>query len=242
MKPPHLILGPQGLIEEKKDGWALLYRIGAFCAIFSVSIIPVQIVVFLLSPPPEDAAGFMALFQEDILMGLLSMDLLYLVNNVLGLILFPALCLSLWKVDKSWSLIALLLGLFGSASFFGSNTAINFPYLSQQFEAAAGKDQSLYLAAGEAMMGLYKGTPYHIHYILGSLSLIILSFLMFRSPQYGPVLAWVGIITNVVALGLYIPEIGVYLSAFSALGYGIWFAWIAVLLLRISKKGGIELG
>ncbi len=68
------------------------------------------------------------------------------------------------------------------------------------------------------MMGPYKGTPYHIHYILGSLSLIILSFLMFRIPHYGPALAWLGIITNVMALGLYIPKIGVYLSAFSALG------------------------
>lgn len=59
-------------------------------------------------------------------MGLLSTDLLYLVNNVLGLILFPALCLSLWKVDKSWSLIALIMDLFGSASFL-----IPIPHLHQ---------------------------------------------------------------------------------------------------------------
>jgi hypothetical protein len=45
---------------------------------------------------------------------------------------------------------------------------------------------------------------------------------MLRSKTFSKALAWVGIVTNVVVFGLYVPEVGTYISALSAVGYVIW--------------------
>jgi hypothetical protein len=42
----------------KRDNWSLLYNIAGISAILSVAIIPMQIVFFIINPPPETANGF----------------------------------------------------------------------------------------------------------------------------------------------------------------------------------------
>ncbi len=223
-------------VKKSQDNWALLYKIAGVSAIFSVSIIPAQIILFITNPPPEIASEFIALFQENSLLGLMSMDFLYLINNIIGLVLFPALCLSLWDTNKSLIIIALMLGVFGSSSFFVSNTSLNYLYLVQQYsESVTEAERSVYITAGEAMLALYKGTPYHMHYILGTISLLILSFLMLQSDHYKRSTGIIGLATNVIACGLYIPEVGAYISAFSAIGYIIWFSLIARRFFILSR-------
>jgi hypothetical protein len=75
---------------------------------------------------------------------------------------------------------------------------------------------------------MFAGTAYNVHYVLGSASLLISSFLMLRSSIFGRGTAYVGIVTNLVVFGLYVPIIGVYLSLLSVVGYLIWnilLAW-----------------
>lgn len=224
-------------LEKNGNNWSLFYNIAGVCAIFSVLIIPVQIVLFILSPPPETAIEFISLFQKNIYLGLASMDFLYLINNALGLVLFPALYLTLRKTNKSLATLALIIGVFGSASFFVSNTSINFLYLTKQYTAAVTDAQkSIYIAAGESMMSLYQGTAYHMHYILGCLSLLIFSFLMVKSGLYKRSMGVIGIVTNLIAFGLYVPEIGVYISTFSVIGYAIWFTLIAKQFFILARK------
>lgn len=223
-------------IIEKRDNWGLLYRIAGIAAVLSVAIIPIQIVFFIVSPPPETVIGFFSLFQKSIFSGLIALDLLYLVNNALGLVLFPALCISLRRINKSMVVIALILGVAGSASFFISNTAFNMLHLYNQYmEATTEIQKSIYIAAGESMLAIYQGTAYHMHYILGSLSLLFLSMIMLNSKIYKNSTAAIGIVTNIVAFGLYIPKIGVYISASSALGYGIWFILIAIRFFKLAQ-------
>jgi hypothetical protein len=107
--------------------------------------------------------------------------------------------------------------------------------LSDQYAAATGADKATYLAASEAILSLFHGTAFHTHYLLGSTSLLISSFLMLRSDLFGRATAWVGIVTNVVVLGLYVPVIGVYLSLLSVVGYLIWYALIARSLVRLVR-------
>ena len=92
--------------------------------------------------------------------------------------------------------------------------------LSDLYAAATTDAQrAIYLAAAESTLALFHGTAFNAHYILGSTSLLISSFLMLRSEVFGKRTAYVGILTNVVVFGLYVPTIGVYLSLLSVVGY-----------------------
>jgi hypothetical protein len=78
---------------------------------------------------------------------------------------------------------------------------------------------------------------YHAHYILGSASLLISSFLMLRSEMFRKATACVGIAANIVVFCFYIPEVGVWISLLSVVGYLIWYILIARGLIRLGWSG-----
>ena len=83
------------------------------------------------------------------------------------------------------------------------------------------------------MLAHFHGMAYHVHYVLGSASLLISSFLMLRSELLSKATAYVGIASNIVVFGLYVPEIGAYLSMLSVVGYVIWYILIARRLIPL---------
>ncbi len=66
--------------------WNGLYKTGAAVALLFVVFLPIQILVFFISPPPESVPGWFALFQANRLFGLLDMDLLLMVDQVLTML------------------------------------------------------------------------------------------------------------------------------------------------------------
>jgi hypothetical protein len=219
------------LTQAENARWIWLYKIGIAAALVSLILIPISMVAFFLWPPfPTD---ILAEIQEDTLAGLMSLDFLYLLGNFFGIPLFLVLYVTLRRVDGSWALIALALGFVGLVSIVLARPILEMLALSDQYAAATGTDKATYLAASEAVLSLFHGTAFHAHYLLGSASLLISSFLMLRSDLFGRVTAWAGIVTNLVVLGLYVPVVGVYLSLLSVVGYLIWYALIARSLLRL---------
>ena len=85
--------------------WKDLYRIAAFAAVTIVILIPVQILVFVISPPPSTVADFFKLFQNNALLGLLSLDLLLMVDYVLMIPIFLAIYIILRKINQSFATI-----------------------------------------------------------------------------------------------------------------------------------------
>lgn len=76
---------------------------GAGAAAGPVVFIVVQIAVFALHPPPLSVDGFFVLMDENPLLGMLSLDLLLSVNNVLVALVYLALIVVLWgsgEVDR----------------------------------------------------------------------------------------------------------------------------------------------
>jgi hypothetical protein len=57
---------------------------------------------------------------------------------------------------------------------------------------------------------------------------------MLRSDIFSKATAYVGIVSNVVVFGLYVPVIGVYLSMLSVVGYFVWYILIARRLFRLA--------
>jgi hypothetical protein len=219
--------------EDTEDSrWRSLYRIGAVAALLSVIVIPISIVSFFIWPPfPDD---ILLVIQEDWLAGLMGLDFLYLFSNVFAIPFFLVLYVTLREVDQGWALVALTMGLLGLACLVPSRPIPEMFALSDQYAAAvADAERAIYHAAGEATLVLFHGMAYHAHYVLGSASLLISSFLMLRSHTFSRATAYVGIATNIVVFGLYVPEVGVYISLLSVVGYLLWYILIARRLVRL---------
>jgi hypothetical protein len=89
--------------ETADPHWNWLYRIGGAAALITVVLIPVQIIVFIAWPPPYEGTvtDWFTLFQDKELLGLLSLDLLLIVDYVL---LFRYSSPFTWSSDEPVSL------------------------------------------------------------------------------------------------------------------------------------------
>jgi hypothetical protein len=222
--------------QAEHDRWRTLYRLTAAALLISVVIIPLSIVAFVIWPPfPDD---ILVVIQEDWFAGLMGLDFMYFFSNVFAIPFFLALYVALKAVDGSWALIALVLGFLGLICLVPARPFPEMFALSDRYAAAITEaEKAAYLAAGEATLTHFHGMAYHVHYVLGSASLLISSFLMLRSNTFSKGTAYVGIVTNVVVFGLYVPQIGVYLSLLSVVGYLIWYVLIARRLIRLGWGG-----
>ena len=214
--------------------WKGVYRAGGAAALVGAVFIPIQIIVFIMWPPPSTVIGYFTVFQNNRLLGLLDLDLLLIVQNALGVVVILALYIALKRTGESIMAVAVLLGLVGAAAYFAANPAFSMLFLSDQYAAATTEAQkAMCLAAGQAMLAMYNGTAFHANYILGTIALFIISMVMLRSNTFSKATAYVGIVANILAFGLYVPAIGIYVSIISVLFLWIWYLLIARRLFQL---------
>src|SRR5688500_4899524 len=103
-----LMLGDLGTgpLTEAVTGnaaWKRLYRAAGAAALISAVFIPIQVMVFILWPPPLEgtASDWFTLFQDNKLVGLLNLDLLLVADNVLLVPIFLALYVLLRRASES---------------------------------------------------------------------------------------------------------------------------------------------
>ncbi len=217
--------------------WHWLYKVAGMSAIVTAVLIVVQMIVYIIWPPPSNAIDYFKLFQDNALQGFLALDLLYVIDNVLLIPILLALYAALRRTNESFMLIGAALGFVGIAALFASNPAANMHFLSGQYAAAATDAQrALLLAAGEAMLAVFTGTAYHISLILGSVALVIIPIVMLQSKIFSKATAYMGILANVLALGFYVPKIGIYILLFSVIFLLVWYILIARSLFQLGRE------
>jgi hypothetical protein len=178
--------------------WRSLYRVGGAAALLMVAFIPIQIVVFIVWPPPSTVIGFFQLFQGNWLLGLLSLDLLFVVDNALMIPLYLALYVAIRRASESLAAIALGFGLVGIAAYFPSNTAFEMLSLSHGYAAApTDAERAPWLAAGQAMLAIYQGTAFDVYYVLNAIALLLVSAIMLRSTVFSRATALLGLLAGV---------------------------------------------
>jgi len=196
--------------ETADSRWNWLYKIGGAAVLISVVLIPITIIVYIAWPPPSTAIDSFTLFQNNRLAGLMSLDLMYLVGNVLAIPILLALYVALRRASESFMAIATALGFMGIVALFASRPAFDMLYLSDQYAAATTDAQrSMFLAAGEAMLAIFNGTAFQMHYVLGSVALLTSSVVMLRSSIFSKATAYVGIIANVLVFERNLPVLSV---------------------------------
>jgi len=225
--------------DQDDSCWQWLYRLGGIAALITAIFIPLQVVIFMAWPPPTTAQDYFAVFQSNPLIGLLNLDLLLLIDQLLGVVLLVALYVVLRRTSETAMAIALALGFLAAAGYVASNTGINMLVLSQQYAAATNDaQQALYLAAGESMLAIYNGAAFHVSYILGAIVGTTIGVVMWRSELFSRTTARMAILANVISLGLYVLVVGLYISIFSVLFLEIFYILVARRFWQLGRREG----
>ena len=221
--------------------WSFLYKIGGVAAMISAVLIPVQVLVFIVWPPPSAVATWFELLQANPVVGLIELDLLLVVDNVLLVPIYLALYLLLRRSRASVMAIATVLGLLGIAMMIASNPAFAMLVLSQRYAAnSAAGVWSMALGAGQVMLATWEGTAFQVAYFLGAAVGIVIGIVMLQSSTFSKPTAYSGIVGNAVAFGYYVPVVGIYISVFSVLFLEIWYILLARHLFRLEEGSAGE--
>jgi hypothetical protein len=225
---------------NEESRWKNLYRVGGAAALTVVGIMVLQILIFVIWPPPETVEGFYTLMQAQPLLGLLSMDLLYIVNNSILVLIYLALFFALRRSSETAVLIAMLLGTLGVAAYYASNTGFEMLALSGQYAGASSEAQrGALLGAGQALLAIYKGTAFDTYYVLNAAALLIFAVVMLRSKVFSKAAGGVGLAAGILML---VPStagaLGMIFSLASLVPWAIFSVMIARRFFQMNRRSG----
>ena len=211
-----------------------LLRIAWYLGLAMLILIPIQIVVYIIAPPPATVTGLFELFQRNPFLGLISLDFLYLFNNIIIVVIYLALSVILYRERPSVVLLALILGLIGVACYYPSNPAFEMMNLSKQYFLVQPEQQAIYLAAGEALMAGYSGTTFNAYYVLSTVCLLMFVWALFKSPQFKKSVGLWGLASGFFMI---IPSsAGMLGMIFSLLSLIPWVVFVALLMAHFRKQ------
>ena len=228
-------------IKTQKSHWKEIYTIAAIAAILSEIVLMIGIAtvfIYPYAPGNISTESIFLLLQNDKLGGLISLDFHLVLGNLLGILLFLALYVSLKQVNNSYALIALVLGLIADVLIIPARPISELFSLSGLYATASTEvAKSQYLAAGEVLLSQFNGTGWFMNTFLGGFSLLISSLLMLRSSVFSKPTAYVGIITNAAVCLFFIPGIGMLFLFLSLPGYMIWYVQLTRRFLKLAQGG-----
>lgn len=219
--------------------WKGIARTGAAAAFAMLAIMIAQIAIFIIWPPPATVESFFQLFQKSKLLGLLSMDLLYIVNNSLLILFYLGLFSVLKNKNFSAALIATVLGIVGVVAYYSSNTAFEMLSLANQYAAVTGEVQrTVVLAAGQSMLEVYKGTVFDTYYVLNGVSLVIFAVVMLRGKLFSKATSIIGLAAGfLMSIPSTAGKIGLVFSLLSLIPWAVFSIMAAVRLMRVYGRG-----
>lgn len=225
-------------IEGLRNPWRGLYLSAGAAALLMAALIVTQIAVYAIWMPPGEAEGMLALMGRNPALGLLSMDLLYLVDSVLLVIIYLGLYVALRPYGESPMLIATALGLVGVAAYFASNPAFEMLYLGRAYAAAAApEERAAVVAAARGFMEGYKGTAFNVYYVLNTLYLFVMTPVMGKGGLFGKTAVISGFAAAVLMI---IPSsagtVGLYFSLASLAPWLVWLVAVAPRFFGLAKR------
>ena len=212
-----------------------LYKIGAVTAAIMLVIMIVQIAVFVIWPPPDTVDGFFKLLQKNWILGLLSLDILYLLNNAILSLIYLALYAALKQEGETSTLIALMLGLIGITVYFASNIAFEMLSLSQVYALAMTEQKELLSAAGQVLLAVYKGTAFNVYYVLNAITLLIFALVMLRGTKFNRATGIFGLFAGILMI---VPSSAGRVGLIFALASLVpWAIFLLLLIPRFLQLG-----
>jgi hypothetical protein len=218
--------------------WRPLLLLGAGAALFVLIMIPIQALVFILSPPPQTVLEYFELFQRNPLLGLLDLDILLTIDYVAMIPFYLALFVVIRRASATSALVALVFGLFSVVLFlFSREATLSMLLLSNQYASAAtAAEEAALLASGQTLLTLYNGGSFGLSYLLGAVSTLTFSVAMVRHHVFGLLPGIVGIITGVTMLvPANLGQIGLIVAMLSLIPTALWLTLLSGALFRTAK-------
>jgi hypothetical protein len=226
--------------------WKDLYRIGGIASILVAVSVVLAIVAFFIWPFKPGFTSTENIFltlQNDRLGGLMSLDLLMILIMPVSLLSSLAQYVVLKRVNESYALIALALGLIAIAVVISSRPLVELVALSDKFAAATSEvERSQYLAAGESLHAFFNGTAWAAQTLFLLLAGLINGFLMLHARSFSKATAWTGIVISMIGLGFFIPVVGLVLLFANTIGSVIWSALLARDFFKLERQVAAQMG
>jgi hypothetical protein len=196
---------------------------------------------------PVSAAKWFDLLQSNTFIALNLLGIRDLVNYLLLAVFLLALYAVLKHTRPVAAGLAVVFGWVGTTVYIVSNQALSMLHLSQRYaEASSPAEQSLYLAAGEALLAvenpgrLLQGTGVHLGLFLVLLAGLMLSIVMFNSHYFTKATAIAGTLANGLGLLLFpfllaAPSLAWIPPSSSALFRILWYVLSAITLLKLAR-------
>lgn len=233
--------------KNQENCWKCLYKIAGIAILFSVLVGIVEVIInFFPLKMPENIIDWFMLLQKNPFMGLRNLGLLNLMFIPMGLFTFLALYGTHRKVNKPFSILAMIISLVSIIVFLATNRAFVLLDLSNQYAAATTDTQrSVLMAAGQAVLSVGRGhSPgTFIGFLLGNMAGIVISIVMFRGKVFTKLNALLGIIGFALLLIFeicctFLPvlgDLGTIVSMIGGLLAMVWHILIALKLFRFAR-------
>lgn len=216
--------------------WRGLLLWGGFAGLGSVGLIVVQVAVFAVWPPVHTVGEVFALMVANPILGMVSMDALYILNNIMVWLFYAGLGAALLPVSRSAVAAVVGLGTLQMAAYLASNPAAEMLVLARAHHAGDAPKRVALEAAGEALLAGWKGTAFLAYYWLGAAVLFILVWALRRSADFPPSAAWWALASGVLML---VPSpfgtVGIVFALASLVPWSVFCVVAGRRLLRLAS-------
>ena len=220
-------------IASDVQRWRGLITTGAWVALASVVMIAVQIGIYVVWPPPDTTVGFFELLADNPIYGLVTLDVLYIVSNLLAYLLYFALAALLWRVSPSGVVVALAFGVLGMAAYMASPRAVEMLTLAEAYGDAGPAERVALVATGDGMLATWMGTAFDVYYFFNLVTLLVFALLMLRSPVFSRATARWGLVA--AALMAVPSNFGVVGLSFALASLAPWTVFAVLVWRRLLR-------
>lgn len=224
--------------------WSKFYKVSGWAAIVQLAIILVySVITGVVGAKPESAEAFFRMAEESLLSTILVSDLFLLPMLALYFITFLALWKLLKDIAEPWVLLSVLLSYIAVILTIASNTDFALIHLALEYlYQATAESKQLILASAKALIAnnMWNSTAGFFSGIFLQGSGVLISFIMLKSNKFRKLTGYAGIWGNGFDLIQHLlhylmPAFASVLLMISGIGYFIWYLFLGLDLLKISK-------
>ena len=224
-------------MEDFRKSYGSLYAAASAATAVMLVIIPIQILVFALTPMPGSPEAWFELFAANPLLGFFHADFFILVDNILIAVIYLGFYHVLKERHKGLLQAALLLGFIGIAAYAASNKTFELYALAGEYAARTGTEARLpLLAAGRSLIAEWQGTAFDVYYVLNGAALLVVGALMLGDKTFGRTTAYWGLASGFF---MTVPStagtVGLVFSLLSLVPWYVFSIRFGLSFLRIAR-------
>lgn len=222
-----------------------IYRTGGvICFVLLAYSLITLFVMTVIGGPPLTAEESFSILRENLLKGLLRLDILTVFVIPLYYLLFFSIYILLKEADPTLMIISIILAFAGTTLFLSAPSVFSYLDLSNKFSAAvSGEERSRFLAAGEAIISsdIWHGTAPRIGGLMMQTGWVLISIVMLRNQLFSKLTAITGVVTHGldlfhIIIGFFLPALGDILMFVAGPLYLLWFPLVGARLLNLGSQ------